>query len=211
MDRLQRDFYTAIKTGFDWMDRCVCTRQDLLIYCRLLSLCDIKHCHDENYDNKFCRRLTLTSQEYDLFILPEFHILLNLQCQWYLCHSSEDDLSSSFLFAFSIQIQVPGSPGFMLSLLYYRVHIIRLQVSMDVVEGIRFLHSRGLVHRDIKLKNVLVSINPCLPPCPLFSTASLPPFLLLPHNLHSTSTNTAALDRLSSYSFSWQKTLTEAG
>ena len=81
MDRLQRDFYTAIKTGFDWMDRCVCTRQDLLIYCRLLSLCDIKHCHDENYDNKFCRRLTLTSQEYDLFILPEFHILLNLQCQ----------------------------------------------------------------------------------------------------------------------------------
>ena len=33
----------------------------------------------------------------------------------------------------------------------------RLLVALDVVEGIRFLHSQGLVHRDIKLKNVLVS------------------------------------------------------
>ena len=32
----------------------------------------------------------------------------------------------------------------------------RLLVALDVVEGIRFLHSQGLVHRDIKLKNVLV-------------------------------------------------------
>ncbi|XP_074645327.1 dual serine/threonine and tyrosine protein kinase-like isoform X6 [Tubulanus polymorphus] len=32
----------------------------------------------------------------------------------------------------------------------------RLQVAIDVVEGIRFLHSQGLVHRDIKLKNVLL-------------------------------------------------------
>ncbi|KXJ28456.1 dual serine/threonine and tyrosine protein kinase [Exaiptasia diaphana] len=32
----------------------------------------------------------------------------------------------------------------------------RLQVAVDVVEGIRFLHSQGLVHRDIKLKNVLL-------------------------------------------------------
>ena len=35
--------------------------------------------------------------------------------------------------------------------------VLRLQVAIDVVEGIRFLHSQGLVHRDIKLKNVLVS------------------------------------------------------
>ena len=33
----------------------------------------------------------------------------------------------------------------------------RLQVALDVVEGIRFLHGQGLLHRDIKLKNVLVS------------------------------------------------------
>lgn len=32
----------------------------------------------------------------------------------------------------------------------------RLQVALDVVDGMRFLHSQGLVHRDIKLKNVLV-------------------------------------------------------
>ncbi|XP_055342706.1 dual serine/threonine and tyrosine protein kinase-like isoform X2 [Paramacrobiotus metropolitanus] len=32
----------------------------------------------------------------------------------------------------------------------------RLQVAVDVIEGIRFLHSQGLVHRDIKLKNVLL-------------------------------------------------------
>lgn len=33
----------------------------------------------------------------------------------------------------------------------------RLQIALDVVEGIRFLHNQGLLHRDIKLKNVLVS------------------------------------------------------
>lgn len=33
----------------------------------------------------------------------------------------------------------------------------RLQIALDVVEGIRFLHRQGLLHRDIKLKNVLVS------------------------------------------------------
>ncbi|XP_066559092.1 dual serine/threonine and tyrosine protein kinase [Amia ocellicauda] len=32
----------------------------------------------------------------------------------------------------------------------------RLEIALDVVEGIRFLHSQGLLHRDIKLKNVLL-------------------------------------------------------
>ena len=35
----------------------------------------------------------------------------------------------------------------------------RMQIALDVVEGIRFLHSQGLLHRDIKLKNVLVSVT----------------------------------------------------
>lgn len=34
----------------------------------------------------------------------------------------------------------------------------RLRIAIDVIEGIRYLHSQGLVHRDIKLKNVLVSL-----------------------------------------------------
>ena len=38
----------------------------------------------------------------------------------------------------------------------------RLQIALDVVEGIRFLHSQGLVHRDVKLKNVLVRKS-CFP------------------------------------------------
>lgn len=34
--------------------------------------------------------------------------------------------------------------------------ISRMQIAKDVVEGIRFLHSQGLLHRDIKLKNVML-------------------------------------------------------
>lgn len=37
--------------------------------------------------------------------------------------------------------------------------VSRLRVAIDVVEGIRFLHNQGLVHRDIKLKNILLDAN----------------------------------------------------
>ncbi|XP_022915170.1 dual serine/threonine and tyrosine protein kinase-like isoform X1 [Onthophagus taurus] len=37
--------------------------------------------------------------------------------------------------------------------------IRRIQIAIDVVEGIRYLHSQGLVHRDVKLKNVLLDGN----------------------------------------------------
>ncbi|CAF3663260.1 unnamed protein product [Rotaria sp. Silwood1] len=33
---------------------------------------------------------------------------------------------------------------------------IRIHIALDVVEGLRYLHGLGLVHRDIKLKNVLL-------------------------------------------------------
>jgi len=37
--------------------------------------------------------------------------------------------------------------------------VCRLRVALDVVEAVRYLHAQGLVHRDIKLKNVLVSVH----------------------------------------------------
>ena len=33
----------------------------------------------------------------------------------------------------------------------------RLRIALDVIQGIRFLHSQGVIHREIKLKNVLVN------------------------------------------------------
>ncbi|KPM10147.1 dual specificity protein kinase-like protein [Sarcoptes scabiei] len=35
----------------------------------------------------------------------------------------------------------------------------RLQIAIDVVHGLRFLHNNGLIHRDVKLKNVLLDEN----------------------------------------------------
>lgn len=37
--------------------------------------------------------------------------------------------------------------------------MVRMRVALDVVEGLRYLHGLGLVHRDIKLKNVLLDDN----------------------------------------------------
>ncbi|VDP50537.1 unnamed protein product [Soboliphyme baturini] len=34
---------------------------------------------------------------------------------------------------------------------------VRIRIAIDVIQGLRFLHSQGLIHRDVKLKNVLVS------------------------------------------------------
>lgn len=35
----------------------------------------------------------------------------------------------------------------------------RMRIARDIVEGIRYLHSLGLVHRDIKMKNVLLDAS----------------------------------------------------
>ena len=41
----------------------------------------------------------------------------------------------------------------------YDIDLFRIRIALDVVEGLRYLHGLGLVHRDIKLKNVLVSTS----------------------------------------------------
>jgi serine/threonine protein kinase len=40
--------------------------------------------------------------------------------------------------------------------IYFSFFFCRIRIALDVVEGLRYLHGLGLVHRDIKLKNVLV-------------------------------------------------------
>ncbi|XP_045507276.1 dual serine/threonine and tyrosine protein kinase-like [Colias croceus] len=38
-------------------------------------------------------------------------------------------------------------------------HAQRMRIACDVVDGLRYLHSLGLVHRDVKLKNVVVDAS----------------------------------------------------
>ncbi|XP_064632295.1 dual serine/threonine and tyrosine protein kinase-like isoform X2 [Lineus longissimus] len=104
MPRLQRDLYSAIKTGLDWPSR------SLPAHDRIISM----HAALINYD-------------YGDGYTPEVLLVSDLL---------QRDLES----AIRTGLDWPN----------------RLQVAIDVVEGIRFLHSQGLVHRDIKLKNVLL-------------------------------------------------------
>jgi serine/threonine protein kinase len=53
---------------------------------------------------------------------------------------------------------------------HLEAHIIQIRITIQIISGLQFIHSQGVLHRDLKTDNVLLDCSGLLPSGPLDAT-----------------------------------------